>query len=780
MKRSLTRCVALISCICFLIATAPSVFALDADGKRVETPSTEIAGASLKLVKDGQPQATIVVASAATDKERQAALEVQSYIRDMSGAQLSITEDVYGTVGIPIYIGKAAPDAAANKAAVEAGGNDPDSFRLLVTEQSVQLNGLSDLGTLYAAFELLEQLGVRWFMPGEIGTVVPSTRTVALRIQDTIQHPAFDIRMTKPDDYQIAADIPKVYDPTERRPWSLHMRLDEGTIGKQDFPCTITKQQRPDLYLKDEKGQVSNHLDVTKPEVLECVVQGSIKELKANPGATYLSMAPKDGIPPVLIPDPNWDGSDFDAMNGKASLTDRYVKFLNLVLERLEQAGYPNVKIAFLAYSVYQRPPVRWTPNPRIVPMIAPITFERLHAIGNPLSWERNYLQDLIDGWQKLGVNVVMRDYRYDLAEPGLPLPMITQIASELKYYKDHGVIGVKSEVLPAWAYQGPALYLDAKMKWNPDLDAKALLDDYFSKFYGPAAKPMQEHFDLLEKTFAEADYFTGRIYDFPHILTGKVLKELEKSLSKAEKEAGKASDPVYAQRVHMVRVSFDFGSTHLNMIDSVYDFDFAKAKQQLDRIRELRLEAVSHSPVILSPWASYKYVEPYWGAQVEDGYKRISNGGRIVAKLPDEWYAMLFPNGSGDQLGLWKPELGTQSWMKLHTYSESWSDQGLRYYMGDVWYRTSVTVPKTFNDGRPVHLWFGNIDETARVWMNGKELPIVQQGTALRTPWVFDASQAISFEQPNVIVVDTRNAVLDELGTGGIVGTAMLYQPGQ
>ena len=52
-------------------------------------------------------------------------------------------------------------------------------------------------------------------------------------------------------------------------------------------------------------------------------------------------------------------------------------------------------------------------------------------------------------------------------------------------------------------------------------------------------------------------------------------------------------------------------------------------------------------------------------------------------------------------------------------TYSASWSDQGLRYYKGNAWYRTSINMPKRYDEGRPIHLWFSNIDESARVWIN-------------------------------------------------------------
>ena len=71
------------------------------------------------------------------------------------------------------------------------GSDDPATFRISVTNGTVQLMGLSDQGILFAVYELLEQLGVRWFVPGEIGTDIPQNSTITVPHQDIIQHPGF-------------------------------------------------------------------------------------------------------------------------------------------------------------------------------------------------------------------------------------------------------------------------------------------------------------------------------------------------------------------------------------------------------------------------------------------------------------------------------------------------------------------------------------------------------------------------------------------------------------
>src|SRR5262249_59933147 len=53
-------------------------------------------------------------------------------------------------------------------------------FRMVVSAKGVGLMGESDLATSYAIYELLDRLGCRWYMPSDLGEVVPQTKTITL------------------------------------------------------------------------------------------------------------------------------------------------------------------------------------------------------------------------------------------------------------------------------------------------------------------------------------------------------------------------------------------------------------------------------------------------------------------------------------------------------------------------------------------------------------------------------------------------------------------------
>ncbi|MFA6110636.1 MAG: DUF4838 domain-containing protein, partial [Candidatus Latescibacterota bacterium] len=342
------------------------------------------------LVRHGLPTATIVVQTDATELERLAATELQSHLQAISGVLLPVVDRTDSATGVQILIGNAVPATLA----VAPREADPAAFRLVVTPDRVALAGASPEGTLFAAYELLEQLGVRWFMPGELGTEIPQRTTVAVRQQEILEAPAFSLRQL-----WWPAETP------EDQAWHRRMRRGGTYLGQHGIPATVDLRTEPELFM-EENGRPTQQLRVSSPEVLRRTVAACREQLQRHPTLRYLSMGPEDGAGFAVDP---WDAGDLDPLNGRPSVTDRYLRFFNLVLEELQQ-DYPQVGLAFYSYSDYMRPPVRERPNPRIVPVLAPIDVCRFHGIDNPRCWERyEYLKRIVEGWQALGVRMSYR-----------------------------------------------------------------------------------------------------------------------------------------------------------------------------------------------------------------------------------------------------------------------------------------------------------------------------------------------------------------------------------
>lgn len=80
-------------------------------------------------------------------------------------------------------------------------------------------------------------------------------------------------------------------------------------------------------------------------------------------------------------------------------------------------------------------------------------------------------------------------------------------------------------------------------MMWDADLDVDALMNEYFTTFYGPAAEAMQMHFNILEAAYANADYFAGSCYEIPKILTSASYVEKQKENAGQHEEDKSARD---------------------------------------------------------------------------------------------------------------------------------------------------------------------------------------------------------------------------------------------
>jgi len=712
--------------------------------------------ADVTLVDEGKARAALVLPSTPDPDEMLAATEIANHIRKMSGADLEIIKGKKAGLGIvSIEIGLSLNPNA--KKAILAKGDDPHSLILEVTAKKIVIAGLTPRGTLFAAYELLEQLGCRWFMPCDIGTVIPEKKTVVIATGKTIQVPSFTGRH-----HQITSE--------GRAEWFPRCRLGGPNYGGHGMHIKIDPKKHPECFCKRlDTGNRSGHLLVSNPEVMKRLMAWAKAYMEKYPDTKYLTLGPSDGGGFGKSP---WDADDFDPAHGMVSVTDRYVKCFNIILEELQKT-YPDVGIAFYAYGQCMRPPVREKPNPRILPVIAPIDICRIHDLDNPLCKERKVIKDVITGWEKLGSRMYYRGYFFNLADQGLPYSQIGQVATELPYFYKMGIFGCRVETMQMWAHHAPGLYLATKLYWDATADSNAIMDDFFSKFYGPAEKPIHAYFNLLEKSYYEADYHTGNIFDIPKILTPTVMKELTSLIKQGQAAVGQ--DTIYAKRIDYLAFAHEYGQDNLDMVAALHAFRFKDALAAYNRADAKQKASVKMTPQPFSKYA-LRYLKRFWGDTVASAAERVSNGNEIVVKLPDEWLFSKDPKGGGEKAGFTSPAHSTIDWKPLKTYSQSWSNQGMRYLKGIVWYRTSVKVPAEYK-GREINLWFGGIDDKAEVWINGKKLECLKKGAApTGVHWEFAATPALKMGVDNVIVVMVSNLAINELGTGGITEPAMLW----
>ena len=425
----------------------------------------------ISLVRDGRPAAVVYVSDADEKGEgirfqgssvEEAARELVQTLKKISGAELPLeriskkylaeklssakanqkTAILLGSLALD-WIGK--PSESMQKAL-----DDPTGFVLQATPEVVAIAGSRPRGTEIGVYELLEQVGVRWFFPGELGTVIPSSPNVAVAAQTTVQRPTFPARNFG-------------FNALDKEPFTVHWKKHAREGGAYLPPAhgiklgdDATPETHPQLFAKSSRPNHDPQICISNPEVLSRAIAETKKFFRENPDAPWIGMGPRDGsgfceCEGCLA----LDGGNWDPFSNERSVTDRYVWFFNQVLDGIKDE-FPDKKIAFYVYHCYIEPPIKVTPNPKIVAAIAPIGLCRIHGMNNPVCPERGYLRHLIEAWTKALPEVYERGYWFNLADPGNTFVQVHRVRDEIPYYARHGVKGFRTECTNQWAAQGP------------------------------------------------------------------------------------------------------------------------------------------------------------------------------------------------------------------------------------------------------------------------------------------------------------------------------------
>jgi len=725
------------------------------------------ASEAFTLAHAGQPRAAIVLPADPDPVEQEAANELRNHVQQISGAVLPVGSAPNGVAGLhPIYIGRAAPESERQATAGQL--TDPASLALIVTRQQVSIFGPTAQGARNGVYELLEQLGVRWFMPGELGTVIPRRETLTVSAQRTFQNPSFASRWQHPSDAT----------------WQKRMRMGGPSLsgsahgippffGSREHRRKML-EQHPECFSWGENSQqrTISQQCVSNPKTIAMAADAARAYFRARPGHDMIGMGANDWGGFCECTDCKaLDGGDWDPFSHAVSMTDRYVWFFNQVLEAIGDE-FPDKQVLFYIYHSYMRPPVKVTPHPRLVGALAPIALCRIHGPGNPLCHEKQYYEWLLAQWGQRLSRLFERGYWFNLADPGLPFVMLHRLRVQIPMAHAKGLYGWRVETLTHWASESPSLYVASKLMWDHTADVDALLYDYARHYYGPAAEPMRDYVDLLDTAMRDADHHTGSAFDMPFIYPGSLRARARGMLDDAAQRAG---DSVYGQRVRLTRQTFDYLEAFNRMLEQRVRHDHLAAKASLDQIDALQKKLIHgyDKPMINGRYAP-SYLKRFFRLTTEQGYARVTDGNEPVAFLDDKWAFLADPQQLGEVLGYHRADMSGGNWQTIRA-SSSWSNQGLRYYKGEAWYRQTVTIPKRFADRR-IFLWFGGVDEKAKVFVNGTEVGISHGGAFV--PFEVDATKAVRAGAPNVVAVRVINQRLDELGTGGLTGPVMFYAP--
>lgn len=562
--------------------------------------------AEITLARNGQPTATIIISPTPSAHEQTAATELQTYLRKISGAALSISNALPGDDQTVVRIGVygAAPVS-------EWRGERPstDGFAIETRGNSLWIVGGDARGALYGVYDFLESLGVRWFMPGEMGEDVRERPTVSLAQVKRAGSPAF-----RAVSGLIWAGGPGAYD------WERRIR---ASVGPQTAffghnwsniipPTAETKAAHPEWFALHD-GKRIDQLCSTDPDVIRITIEKAREYFDKNPDALTFSISPNDGEEFCECDRCRALDRQYGVTDG--TLTDRFVHYANLVLAELGKT-HPTKQVGLLAYVQHTRPPVSARPHPNLATIIChtPWEFCHVHSLDDAGCQLNRRFMEYVTGWAKVSRHVGVYDY-YGHFYAFTPWPILHDIRRDIPLLQRIGVDRFMSETQQHWANQGLNFYVAARLLWNPKQDVDLLLAEYYERFYGKAAAPMRRYWERWEQAMIETAKNGHGGYKWFEMFTPELVKECNRYLTEAERLA--ASDrEVVRRRLAFVRKGFRFTEAWTSLRyhgeRGEYKEAVAAGEEALKRIDE----TTDSEPQVFFIWLAKsqteKIIEPY------------------------------------------------------------------------------------------------------------------------------------------------------------------------
>jgi hypothetical protein len=572
--------------------------------------SDQAAAGEFVLVRDGQPAATIVVAAAPTAAAAFAAQEIQYHVQKITGAVLPIKSDADKVDGVRVLVG---PSKAVAQSGVDVGQFkdqeylirfDNDTLILVGKDVPSQANVAkandwtspsgtrlpppsmqTDQATSYAVHDFLERFcDVRWFGPGELEMVVPTTATLAVEPKEIHRSPGFVYRhpwgpqkiITEQwnhasgpeidlffarlraggEQYSVNHSFDGYYD----RFWEKNPNHPERFVAAHhDW---FAREKNSDGTRRPEQMCFSNQglVDQTVADARKFFDSGKA-EAGAKAEGNYFGVVPMDRLSWCLCPacqaHLTRDRNQQEFSDGIAS--DYFFAFVDKVAREVGKT-HPDKFIATLAYSDYAYRPLKVDLPPNVsVQMCLQIRHPWAPGIQEN---DHHFYRDWVDHdkGRRFYVWLYYHFPEFDEAFHCFPGFCAHHLDKEIKMYARDGIRGAFLNNLG----EQVDLYITLKLFDDPSLNIDTLLDDFFGRYYGAAGEPLKRMYLRIEEIFSDpANYpeevrtnLTGQYHQteemaWKYLGTEPRMAELAAMMAEAEQAP---VDAVEKQRVALFR----------------------------------------------------------------------------------------------------------------------------------------------------------------------------------------------------------------------------------
>ena len=379
----------------------------------------------------------------------------------------------------------------------------PDAERSTGKRKPMELWQQDERGSFNAVCGFLMRLGARWYMPGEIGEVMPSMKTLSLpRINETVR-PDFSIRRFNVRFGIYGADMAR---------WAMRLGLrDPYGIEAAHGMDTLTNhgevfEKHPDWYAlyggkRRFQPGANNHLCYSNEELFRETVR-FVRSVFDHYRMDMVSVMPPDGYT-AICQCPLCAGRDSPERDNRGLASDYIWDFVNRVAGEVRKT-HPNQKIICCAYGIYSLPPLkidRLEPN-----VVVSIVGGRRPMNNRPE--EQEEVRKLRESWLPKTANPIINFENYPFTDRGWYLPSFTPHSLGSGINATKGIsqgediwLSIRQETdKQDMGYNHFPVYFTQRMYWGGrDASVDAMFREYVRLFYGPAEAEMNAFFDYCE-----------------------------------------------------------------------------------------------------------------------------------------------------------------------------------------------------------------------------------------------------------------------------------------
>ncbi len=433
----------------------------------------------------------IVVPPDSIPSEKYAGEEFQRLFKEATDIMLSIKDEAKSNC---IYIGQAKG---------LSDNLDDEELLVIVKEDSITITGGRPRGVLYGVYQFFEDaFGVRFLTFDH--THIPKADNLKIPIAEIRYSPPFSFRWSYyNENYKDPAFATRLRVNTITNDEKLGGKTPQNLIGHSVgwlLPFDKYGAEHPEYYALFEGKRDTNtdaggpQLCVTNEDVIEEVAKNAISILDQHPDMKNIPVSQADTARYCHC-------ENCEKINqAEGTPMGSNLAFVNAVAERIEKK-YPNVKIGTLAYWYTRKAPKTIKPRHNVQIQLCSIECCTLHPIDDP-KCDRNkeFCQDMND-WSAICNDIWIWNYNTNFRYYDLPFPNLRVIGPNVRYFLRNSAKGVFMQA------NGNGLsgelsdlrnYLMSRILWKPNLDDKAVLEEFVRLHYKSSAQPILDYINMF------------------------------------------------------------------------------------------------------------------------------------------------------------------------------------------------------------------------------------------------------------------------------------------